>query len=172
MMKRNVSMGLGIFLLAMHVLAQTTAPKPPPRALVTFYSNGNFLKAVIPGYKHGEFTGRILDEYDNLAMLRLGQFITFSLDPGPHTFTANAWFDPHPEGGGHLTIDLVANKHYFIGAYLETTPLLVISTFRLEQRTCQQAQQDNTHTKPLIPRHPKKYAAAHLVLESSFPQCP
>ncbi len=27
-----------------------------------------------------------MDEYDQLAMLLPGHFITFNLDPGPHTF--------------------------------------------------------------------------------------
>jgi hypothetical protein len=153
-MIRNAGIGIGIFLLAVPLLSQTVTPAAP-KAQVTFYSSGSFLKAALPGYKYGDFAGRIFDEYDQLAMIRPGRFITFNLDPGPHTFSANSWISPRPEGGGHLTVDLVANHHYYVGTYTETTPLLVISTFRLEQRTCQQAIKENVSTKSLDRTHLK-----------------
>jgi hypothetical protein len=169
-MPRNLSLLFCVLLFAPYMFCQTMSANAP-KAQVTFYSSGSLLKAAIPGYKYGGFSGRIFDEYDQLAMIRLGDFITFSLDPGPHTFSANAWVSPSPKGGGHLIVDLVANQHYFIGAYTETTPLLVLSTFRLEQRTCQQAVDDNRNTKPLDPKHLKKYGQANLIVETSFPQC-
>lgn len=172
-MVRNVVLGIGISLLlsiSTSTLSQTVTP-PAPKAQVTFYSSGSFLKADIPGYQYGAFVGRIFDEYDQLAMMRPGYFITFNLDPGPHTFSANSWMSPRPEGGGHLTVDLVANRHYYVGTYTENTPLLVISTFRLEQRTCQQADDDNLNTKPLDAKHLKKYGHATVVAEPSFPRC-
>jgi hypothetical protein len=163
-------MALGILLFALPMLSQTTSATAP-KAQVTFYSSGSFLKTAIPGYKYGNFAGKIFDEYDQLAMIRPGHFITFSLDPGPHTFSANTWLSPRPEGGGHLTLDLAANQHYYIGAYIETTPLLVISTFRLEQRTCQQAIDDNHNTTALDPKHLRKYGQATVVAQTSFPSC-
>jgi hypothetical protein len=169
-MVRNALLGIGIFLLAKPSISQTVT-SPEPKAQVTIYSSGNFLKAAMPGYKYGDFIGRIFDEYDQLAYLRPGYFVTFDLDPGPHTFSANTWLSSRPEGGGHLTIDLVANHHYYVGTYTETTPLLVISAFRLEQRTCQQAIDDNLHTKPLDPKQLKKYGQATAVAETSFPRC-
>jgi hypothetical protein len=141
-----------------------------PQVQVTFYSSGNFLKSAMPGYKYGKFSGRIMDEYDQLAMLTFDHFITFNLDPGPHTFSANSWMIPRPEGGGHLKIDLVVGKHYYIGTYLE--PLLVASKFRFEQRTCEEAQQENKNTKSLERKHLKDYGLARVFAETSFPTCP
>ncbi len=79
-------------------------------------------------------------------MLPFGQFVTFNLDPGQHILTANSWMITSPVGGGHLKINLVPGQHYYVGAYLES--LVIASKFRLEQRTCQEAQQDNKTTKP------------------------
>jgi hypothetical protein len=103
-------------------------------------------------------------------MLTPGHFITFNLDPGPHTLAANSWMIPSPEGGGHLKIDLVPGQHYYIGTWLE--PLFIAPKFRIEQRTCQQAQQDNKSAKPLEQKHIKEYGLARVVVESSFPTCP
>jgi hypothetical protein len=162
-------LGLVVCLMSVHqsLLAQGT---PATAAQVTFYSTGSFLKAAAPGYKYGKFVGRIMDEYDQLAMLTPGHFVTFNLDPGKHTFSANSWMIPRPEGGGHLEIDLVAGKHYYVGAYLES--LVLISTFRMEQRTCEQAQQDNKNSKPLDRKHLRDYGLARVLAETSFPTCP
>ncbi len=141
-----------------------------PQVQVTFYSSGSFLKSAMPGYKYGKFSGRIMDEKGQLAMLTPGHFITFNLDPGQHILSANSWMIPSPEAGGHLKIDLVSGRHYYIGTYLE--PLFVASKFRIEQRTCQEAQQDNKSAKPLEQKHIKEYGLARVVVESSFPTCP
>jgi hypothetical protein len=93
------------------ILGQQTSPGSA-QAQVTFYSNGNFAKSILPGYKYGKFNGRIMDEYDQLAMLTPGHYVTFNLDPGEHTFSNNSWMIPRPEGGGHVKVDLVGGKHY------------------------------------------------------------
>lgn len=111
-----------------------------------------------------------MDEYDTLAMLQPGHFVTFNLDAGPHTFTANSWVLPRPEGGAHLEISLIAGKHYYIGTYLE--PLLIAFKFRIEESDCQDAQEDNKRTKPLDRKHIREYGASRVVAEASFPACP
>ena len=148
----------------------TTTTAAPAEAQVTFYSNGNFLKSALPGYKYGKFIGRIMDEYDQLAMLTPGRFITFNLDPGPHTFSSNSWLIPRPEGGGHLEITLIAGQHYYIATYIR--PLGYLTSYRLEQRTCQEANQDNVKTQPLSREHLKDFGRARVSLETSFPACP
>ncbi len=166
---------LGLVLLPTALSAQSTppataAPQPTPEQVqVTFYSSGSFFKGAVPGYKYGMFNGRIMDEYDQLAMLTPGHFVTFNLDAGPHTFSSNSWMIPRPEGGGHLELDLVPGHHYFIGTYLQNLPFL--SLYRIEQRTCEQAQQDNAHTSPLAPKHLKKYGGPRVIAETSFPAC-
>jgi hypothetical protein len=141
-----------------------------PQAQVTFYSSGGHWKAGLPGYKYGAFKGHIIDEYDQLAMLSPGEFVTFNLDPGPHTLSNNSWMNPRPEGGGHLEINLVAGQHYYIATFYRSAP--IGWDFRLEQRTCQQAQLDNEKTKPLDRKHLKDYGAPRAVSETSFPTCP
>jgi hypothetical protein len=116
-------------------VAQATTP---PQAEVTVYSSGSFLKSAIPFNKHAKFAGRIMDGDNQLAMLEFGRFVTFKLDPSEHTLTANSWMIASPVTGGHLKIKLLPGQHFYIGAYLES--LTVVSRFRLEQRTCEQAQ--------------------------------
>jgi hypothetical protein len=147
-------------------VAQTN---PSPKVEVTFYSSGSFLKSAIPFNRHAKFVGRIMDGDNQLAMLMSGVFVTFKLDPGEHNLTANSWMIASPVAGGHLKINLVPGQHFYVGAYLES--LAMASRFRLEQRTCQQAQQDNKTTKPLKPEHIKEYGLPRAVAETSFPTC-
>ena len=119
-----------------------------PQVQVTFYSSGSFLKSAMPDYKYGKFSGRIMDEKGQLAMLTPGHRVLQFTDDGLFR-----WDD-----------------RYYIGTYLE--PLFVASKFRIEQRTCQEAQQGNKSAKPLEQKHIKEYGLARVVVESSFPTCP
>ncbi len=141
-----------------------------PQVEVTFYSSASFLKSAIPLNEHSQFRGRIMDGHNQLAMLGSGKFVTFHLDPGKHIFAANSWMIASPAGGGHLTMNLAVGQHYYIGAYLQQ--LVVASRFRLEQRTCEEAKQDNKSTEPLKREHLREYGLARVVDESSFPTCP
>jgi len=164
-----VGVGLSLAFAAVSSLAQGT-PTASPQVQVTFYSSGRFLRSAIPGDKHAKFSGRIMDGNNQLTMLTPDRFVTFNLDPGQHVLTANSWMIASPVGGGHLKINLVPGQHYYIGTYLES--LIVASKFRVEQRTCQEAQQDNKTTKPLKQEHIKEYGLARAVTETSFPICP
>ena len=124
-----------------------------------------------PVYKHGNFAGLIFDEYDELALIRPRHFITFKLDAGPHTLSANSWMIPRPEGGGHLKVDLVAGQHYYIATYYSTASL-VLTLPLLEQRSCQDAQKDTARATPLDQKHLRRYGAGRAVDETSFPPCP
>jgi hypothetical protein len=150
-------------------LAQT-APTAPQQAQVTFYSGGSLLKSQIPGDKHGTFVGRIMDGHQQLAMLMPDRFVTFNLDPGEHTLAANGWVRGDPVGRGHLKINLAPGQHYYLQAYMES--LVVATLWRVEQRTCQEAQDDNKITEPLKQEHIKDYGLTRVVTESSFPTCP
>jgi hypothetical protein len=147
--------------------AQTPAPPAAvPTALVTFFSGGNFLTMG----KHGKFMGQILDGSDRLAYLTAGHFVTFQLDAGKHVFAANSWLNPTPTGGGHLELDLVAGRHYYVAAYLDNRGVLV-PLFRLEQHPCDQVQKETAKVKPLDPNDLHKYGQGHAVIESRFPIC-
>jgi hypothetical protein len=162
----SICLALSIAWEPAHSLAQASTPA---QAEVTFYSSGSFLKSAIPFNKHATFAGRIMDGDNQLAMLEYGRFVTFELDPGEHTLTANSWMIASPVAGGHLKIKLLPGQHFYIGAYLES--LTVVSRFRLEQRTCEEAQQDNRTTKPLKMEHLKEYGLPRAVTETSFPVC-
>jgi hypothetical protein len=168
---RSASIVFCLSLFALSGFAQDKTAEPP-QALVTFYSTGSFWKTGIPGYKHGNFVGLIFDEYDELALIRPGHFITFKLDVGPHTFSANSWMFASPEGGGHLKVDLVAAQHYYIATYYSGTPLVVVAIPRLENRGCADAQKDTAKATPLDPKHRRKYGAGRVVDEATFPPCP
>ncbi len=154
--------------LLMPTLAQQVSAGGAP-AQVTFYSSGSFAKGILPGYKYGKFTGRIMDEYDQLAMLTPGHYVTFNLDPGDHTLSNNSWMIARPEGGGHMKVNLVGGKHYYIATFLRSVP--IGWDFRMEVRTCEQAQKDNEHATPLDPEHLKEYGKPRVVPETTFPPC-
>jgi hypothetical protein len=139
------------------------------QAQVTFYSSGSFAKSIVPGYKFGKFIGRIMDEFDQLAMLTPGHYVTFNLDPGEHTLSNNSWMIPRPEGGGHAKVNLVGGKHYYIATFLRSVPIGM--DFRMEVRTCEQAQMDNEHSTPLDRKQLKEYGEARVVAETTFPSC-
>jgi hypothetical protein len=144
----------------------------PTQAEVTFYSTGSFWKSAIPGYKHGDFIGLIFDDEHILALMKQGRFVTFNLAPGKHIFSTNYWLNRSPEGGAHLQVDLVAGQHYFVGTYFTTSPALVVSTPRIEQATCQQAEENAKSAKPLARHNIQKDALPLALSESSFPTCP
>jgi len=138
---------------------------------VTFYSTGDFWKASLPGYKYGMFSGPIFDNKQQLVNITPGHFVTFNLSPGTHIFSTNYWLAQTSKGGAHLKIDLVANQHYYIGTYLKTTPLLMVSTPHIEQTTCNEAQKHAASSKPLGIEHIKEEAIPLAVSETYFPQC-
>lgn len=166
---RLLGVAISVAVISLLSLAQDKATASQ-QAQVTFYSSGSFLKSAIPGEKHAKFSGRIMDGDKQLAMLTPDRFVTFNLDPGEHTLTANSWMIASPVGGGHLKIKLLLGQHYYIGTYLEQ--LVIASKFRVEQRSCQQAQEDNKATKPLKQEHIKEYGLARVVAEAVFPACP
>ena len=143
----------------------------PQLAPVTFYSTGSFWKSSVPGYNHGPFDGMIFDGKSQLAHISPGHFVTFNLSPGQHIFAANYWVSRTSKGGAHLKIDLAPNHHYYVGTYFKTTPLLVLSTPRIEQASCEDAQKHAQGATPLESKHVDKESITLLVSESAFPHC-
>ncbi len=139
---------------------------------MTFYSNGSLLKSAKPGYKEGAFLGLIFDDKQPLAKMKSGSFVTFTFDPGPHVFSTNYWWDKSPKGGAHVTLDLAANKHYYVATYFKTTLALVVQRPRIEQSLCEDAQKNATHAKPLPSSDVEKEAMPFMLAENSFPACP
>jgi hypothetical protein len=77
------------------------------------------------------------------------------------------------KGGLHVTINLVADQHYFI----ETSVLNSGFAFGnvnlvIKEVTCEGAQQDNVDTKPLEPTHLRPDGVPIAVSDKTFLQCP
>jgi hypothetical protein len=158
--------------LALPAFAQNVATAPP-QAQVTFYSHGVTVMGGLPGHEPGAFKGRIYDEDHQLAFIEPGHFVTFNLNPGLHILSATWWITKHAKGGSHVTINLVADQHYFI----ETSVLNSGFAFGnlnlvIKEVTCEGAQQDNVHNKPLEPTHLRPDGVPIAVLDKAFPQCP
>ena len=94
------------------------------KALVTFFASGHFLKSAAPGYKYGMFTGRIMERDDQLAMLVSDCFVTFLVDAGSQTFSANSWLFPTPEMGGSPRIEARCGEALFHRSVYAVVPVL------------------------------------------------
>jgi hypothetical protein len=75
-----------------------------------------------------------------------------------------------PAGGGHIKVNLLPKQHYYYATYQED--LGPVPGFRIEQHSCQQAQQENRTAKPLEQKHIKDYGLARAVADAAFPACP
>lgn len=154
-------------LLAIPAVPQT-ATAPRPTALVTFYSSGKTFMG-LPGSR-AAFVGKIFDEDHELALLNRHRFVTFNLAPGLHVLSSNWWVTTGPAGGTHLTINLVADHHYYISTAFEEVGLGA-SKIIMKEATCEDAQPINIDTKPLERKHLGTDGIATVLSEKSFPQC-
>jgi hypothetical protein len=159
------------FFLLFPALAQNAAPALP-QAQVTFYSHRVTMLGGLPGHEHAAFKGRIYDEDRQLAFMEPARFVTFNFTPGPHAFSATWWITKHATSGAHVTLDLVANQHYFIETFVVNTNLSGAVKLYITEVTCEGAQRENVSTKPLEPTHLRSDGIPLAVHETSFPQCP
>jgi hypothetical protein len=150
---------------ASEVPAQNVQP-----ALVTFVSNGVSLTGGFPGQKSQSFRGKLFAGNESLAMMQPAHFTTFTFKPGTLEFTAQTWMATGPAGGAHLTIDLVAGKHYFVEVRTRNA-WPVTKMFGIKEITCQQALKEHEHDKPLEAEHIKEGGESIAVVEPSFPAC-
>ena len=114
--------------------------------------------------------GKIFDENRELALLKQHRFVTFNLAPGLHVLSSNWWVTTGPAGGTHLTINLVADHHYYISAEFEEVGLGASKKI-MKEVTCQDAQLANVDTKPLERKHLRPDGTATVLSEKLFPQC-
>jgi len=138
-------------------------------AFVTFVDNGISLTGGLPGQKSQSFRGKLFIENEVLAEMQPAHFITFALEPVTVEFTAQTWMATGPKGGAHITLNLVAGKHYFIELRTKNA-WPVTKMFGIKELTCQQPQKEHEHDKPLDASH-VKVADPPVVAETSFPAC-
>jgi hypothetical protein len=171
---KRVAVIFAAFVCSVSLLAQTgTSPGPVQKAqtvLVTFVDNGMSLAGGFPGGKSQAFRGKLFVEDELLATMQPAHFITFTFQPVTVEFTAQTWMATGPTGGAHITLDLVAGKHYFIEVRTrQAWP--ATKMFGIKEITCQQALKEHEHDKPLEASHAKAGGDPAVVMETSFPAC-
>lgn len=156
-----------VLLLASISYAQEKTPLSS-EAQITFYSFPITVTGGLPGHKPGAFKGRIFDGDHQLAFMEPAHFITFHVASGVHVFSAASWMNKHADNGAHITLNLEANRHYFV----QTGTLSFGPPFVIREVNCADAQRDNPHTKPLELVHLSPDGIPVAVRDTSFPQCP
>lgn len=156
------------------LLAQSSKPDTsslkPKRATVTFVDNKMSLTGGLPGQKSEAFRGKLFIENQLLATMVPGHFVTFELDPVTVDFTAQTWMATGPTGGAHITLSLVAGKHYFIEVRTKQA-WPVTKMFGIKEITCEEAEQEHEHDEPLDSSHVKANGDPPAVAETAFPAC-
>jgi hypothetical protein len=156
-------------LMAQRDNTATSTQKTQP-ALVTFVDNGMTLAGGLPGQKSQAFRGKLFVENQLLAEMQPSSFITFEFEPVEVEFTAQTWVATGPSGGAHLTLTLVAGKHYFIELRTKQGwPFTKM--FGIKEITCQQAQKEHEQDKPLDRTQVKVTGDPVALVEVSFPPC-
>jgi hypothetical protein len=166
----SIALLLGSPLVGSHGFSQST-PAETQEAKVTFYSSHVTLTGGLPGRQPGAFKGRLFMEDKQLAFMEPGHFVTFVLPSGPHILSATTWLAKHSDSGAHITMNLGAGQHYFI----ETMTLnnwLGAVRFDIKEVSCQDAQKNNAHNKPLEPTHLRPDGVPPFIADTVFPACP
>ena len=131
---------------------------------------------MLPGYKYGPFSGGIFDSKHLLAQILPTYFVTFTLPPGQHVFSAST-LGYAPSRDSHFQVDLVADHQYFfrVDQQVILPPLALGAppTARgiIQQISCADAAKENLKSKPLKPKHILPDALSLAVADPTFPQC-
>lgn len=158
-------------LAAIPALAQGP-PVASPSAQVTFYSHGVTILGGLPGHDPAAFKGRLFDADHQLAFMEPGHFITFNMAPGLHTLSATWWTTKHSNSGAHITLNLVEGKQYFIETMVLNSGFMFGSvSLKIREVTCETAERDNTHSKPLEATHLRSDGVPIALPSTTFPPC-
>lgn len=145
-------------------------------ALVTFYTHGTSLSGM-PGTKHGVFFGGIYDGDQAIVYFHEGfvvkndRFVTFHLPAGDHDFSAS--YSKRPAKEHHIRVALEPGHHYFFRASSESSGVIVVESEkgRLDQVSCQTAQDEAHSLKPLNPKHQTPILLSSRSRQADFPKC-
>jgi len=148
-----------------------------PDATVTFYSKGSMLTSGLPGTKHGIFYGSIFDGNQRLVtfyegvFIKNGRFLTVHLPVGEHNFIATNSKQPKNEQRNPTLLE--AGKHYFFRAQNESSGIVILEweKARLDQVSCEVAQEEASRAKPLHPKLPPTSLATMRVSIEAIPSC-
>lgn len=155
-------------LLALFLLGTTAAFGQD--AHVTFYSTGSLLAEFSPVTKMA-FYGGIFDGEQYLGSFGRHHFMTMSLPPGEHIFSASV--SRHPAKNSQLHLNLEPGKSYFVRA---TEVNVVVAPFSfprgiIEERICSQAHEEAKDFKPTKTKWIAKQMKTSQVQPPQFPPC-
>jgi hypothetical protein len=108
---------------------------------ITFYSGGSLMKTALPETESATFSGCIFDEQKLLGCITFRGFITLSVAPGKHTFSASL-SSRHPAKNSQLEMTMEPGKNYYVRAVEEKYAfhhVLGSSQGRLDVVSCQVA---------------------------------
>ncbi len=146
-------------------------------ATVTFYTNGSHLTSGLPGSKNGIYYGGVFDGNQLLFRFRDGlfvkfhRFITLSVPPGLHTFSAS--FGKHPAKNSQLRLSLDAGRQYYVRARSESSGILVVEIEKgqLDVVSCAVAHEEASKLQPLTARALAKDTPYARVQTQTIPAC-
>ena len=152
------------------------APCIAQTAKVTFYSHTmtrkEAAKVLTVPVGTEPFCGWIYDMDKKLANLWTAKFVTFSFDPGKHTFSSSKQPDKSPKSA--LELDLQKGETYCVRVTMKyentvVLPLMAFSQARFTQIPCAQAKQEAQRLKPLAKKRVDKIALANWDSSQEFP---
>jgi photosystem II stability/assembly factor-like uncharacterized protein len=142
---------------------------------VTFYTPRNTVKSEAAGVtlprSRQPFNGWVFDGPQRLAHMHVGRFMTFHLNPGTHSFTV-PWRAKGP-GKDSLVINVEDGGHYCIRLSAKLTNVEVLPfgflNSKIEEVSCQQAQHEAMHLKPIDSKRIDPAVRAELDPATTFP---
>jgi hypothetical protein len=157
-------------LLISWVLAAPRMNAESQESLVTFYSNGP-VRIGVSLISRVAFSGQVFDGTTRLAYLKHGTFVTISLRPGQHTFSAS--FSSRPAPNSSLSINLEGGKHYYVRTMADVKHAFVFAGAKgvLEQVGCETAQAEAGGTTAVDMKQVATGVGATPKNSSTFPDC-
>jgi hypothetical protein len=153
-----------------------SAPCIAQTAKVTFYSPSmtrkEAAKILTVPVGTAPFYGWIYDMDKKLANIWTGKFVTFSFDPGKHTFSPSKQPDKSPKSA--LELDLQNGETYCVRLTMKYESTIVLpvgfSQARFTQIPCAQAKQEAQRLKALAKKRVDKDALANWDSSQEFPK--
>jgi len=126
---------------------------------ITFYSGGSLMKTALPETKSATFSGCIFDDQKLLGCITFRGFITVSVSPGKHTFSASL-SSHHPAKNSQLEMTMEPGKNYYVRAVEEKyyfRHVLGSAQGRLDVVSCQVAHEETKDSGEMTENNEKTW---------------
>jgi len=147
----------------------STLPSLAQDPEITFYSVGSTSTQNTPHANHAVFRGALFDGKQKIGLIRPNQFLTITLSPGPHTFSASM-SARHPAENSQLSLVLKTGEKYFVRVQTEWRGIMLVEKVkgRLDVTTCQNAIGEASKTVAANPKEIADAIKVHMV-SGTFP---